>query len=352
MTKQIKISTKDYEQIKAEWFDETAIIPPQAIFHRYDRAGKRIYIVETQSEDKEGKIIYEYTPVTSVTSIISACTSTDIGLKKWWQQNDKSYTDWVFRCSAGYGTWLHVKYSELFLKKKIPFEQSAIRLDMFNFFGAENEKYGYGYYDFHDISKYLELEKRNPQKDLYAMYRFIKDRDVKPIAIEYPLYDTGIKAGGVADLICEMDFNKKRIIAMIDYKTGKHPLESHGVQLGAYAAMWNIVHAKITIDPFAPSINVDGEVAIEAIFNWHPTDYRLSTNIEKLQPYKLINRTDDIEKYEKKWGLYIQQYYLDNPEIPEIKYIDFNPELYDITIDSDIEIKEIDVIENLKELKK
>jgi hypothetical protein len=332
---QIQILKTDYEQIKAEWFDETAIVPPAVIFHRHDAQGRRLYIVEKQIET-EGKIEYEYIPVVSVTSIIGACTPTDVGLKKWWQDNDKSYTNWIFRYSALYGSYLHVKYSELFLKKKVPFDKNSIRLDMFNFVNIQNEKYSYGYYDFHDLIKYIETEKRNPQKDLYAMYRFIKDRDVKPIAIEYPLYDTDVLSGGVADLICEMTFNKKRVIALVDYKTGKTQSESHGVQLAAYMNMWNKIHH---------------DLQIETIFNWHPTDFKLSTDIEKLEPYCLVNRTGNIDKYTNKWGFYLELYYLDNQEIPEIKYIDFNPEITDITIDTDIEIKEIDVIENLKELK-
>jgi hypothetical protein len=330
----IKIPIKDYESIKAEWFDENAIIPANVSFYRSDHSSRRLYIVEKQITTENDKIEYEYIPIVSVTSIISACSPVAIGLKIWWQNNDKSYTDWIFKQAAAYGTYIHTVYNKLFLKNPVKFDDSAIKLDMFNFFTKENERKGYEYYNFQDIMKYINLEKRDPKKDIFAIARFIKEREVKPIALEYPLFDADIKSGGVADLICEMKFNKKKVIALIDYKTGKYVAESHGIQLAAYSEMWNKLYP---------------DLKIECIFNFYPTDFKL--NSEKIEPYKLTNRTADIDRYLKKWHIYVEEYYLDNTEIQEIKYKDFDPGIEEIFYNTDIDIKEIDVIGKLKDMR-
>ena len=60
-------------------------------------------------------------------------------------------------------------------------------------------------------------------KDLLSFIQFVIDKNVEPIAIEFPIVSDEYGIGTLLDLVCEMDFNKGRVVALIDHKSGKSP---------------------------------------------------------------------------------------------------------------------------------
>ena len=110
------------------------------------------------------------------------------------------------------------------------------------------------------------------KKDVLAFAQFIIDYNVKPLAIEICLYHPFDGYAGAIDLVCELDFNKKRIRAIIDLKSGRKGFyESHEVQLGAYLEMWKIHF------PDSP---------VDKVFNWSPKAWR------KAPTYNLVNQSE------------------------------------------------------------
>ncbi|OQB04017.1 MAG: hypothetical protein BWY21_02110 [Parcubacteria group bacterium ADurb.Bin216] len=111
------------------------------------------------------------------------------------------------------------------------------------------------------------------KKDILAFAQFIIDRKVKPLAIEVCLYHPTDGYAGAIDLVAELDFDRKRITALIDLKSGrKNFYPSHEIQLGAYREMWKIHF------PDKP---------VDKIFNWSPKDFR-----GKTPTYNLKDQTE------------------------------------------------------------
>jgi hypothetical protein len=88
------------------------------------------------------------------------------------------------------------------------------------------------------------------------------DYNVKPLAIEIILYHPADGYAGALDIVCEMDWKKARVRAVIDIKSGRKGFyESHEIQLKAYQTMWDIHFPELPIDK---------------IFNFSPKDWRTS----------------------------------------------------------------------------
>lgn len=149
--------------------------------------------------------------------------------------------------------------------------------------------------------------------DLYALNQFFMDRNVEPLRVndqpateialayipssngaikKYPdsdkagfwdLYNTVLSEfahypvfpfAGALDLVCELDWQGKRITAIVDLKTGRI-WPNHPYQLEAYKLLWN---------------HNFPECPVEMIFNWRPKDW----NKQKEPTYQLKNQTDEI----------------------------------------------------------
>jgi len=110
------------------------------------------------------------------------------------------------------------------------------------------------------------------QKCVLSFLAFVKEREVVPRAAEIGLFSKKWLFAGRLDLVCEMTFNKKRVLAIVDYKSRSEPYESLNfvAQLYGYKMLWE--------ENFP-------DMPIDAVFNWHPPDFK------KEPTYTLANRT-------------------------------------------------------------
>ena len=143
-----------------------------------------------------------------------------------------------------------------------------------------------------ELAKYVEREQlplsfvnyaEDLKKDILAFAQFVIDYDILPLCIEQSLYSKKGYAGMI-DLVCNMrvytkdeeakarekkgekwtdkDEEKytKRIIAMVDFKSGRKGFyESHVFQLYMYKDMWEEHYP---------------DIPIQSVFNWSPKDWR------------------------------------------------------------------------------
>jgi len=236
------------EKLSSMFFDITKLkVQPEPIY-RLDSSGHRYYY----KLDKDGEPKF----FTSVTTMIRNTLPTSPHLIQWLVSKGGSGAEEAEE-RAHYGTFLHIQCAELLINGTYDLDKLPKKLDAF----AEVNKVVIqkGWVD--------ELK-----KDVLAFAQFMIDRNVKPLAIEICLSHPTDKYAGAIDLVAELDFGKKRIIGIIDLKSGRKGFyESHEIQLEAYRKMWELQFPDIKVDK---------------IFNWSPTAWR------KTPSYKFKDQTD------------------------------------------------------------
>jgi hypothetical protein len=236
------------EKLNPMFFDLQSLLHQPEPLYRMDSPSNRYYYRFEKGEP----VFY-----TSVTTLIKNTLPTSPHLIKWMisKGGDAGKDEALSR--AAYGTFLHEQCAELLIHGRYDLDKLSEKLAIF----LTKEKV--------TAEKGWEDELK---KDVLAFAQFIIDRNVKPLAIEICLYHPTDGYAGALDLVCEMDFNKKRIRAVVDLKSGRKGFyESHEVQLGAYLEMWK-VHF-----PDTP---------VERTFNWSPKAWR------KVPTYNLQDQTD------------------------------------------------------------
>ena len=238
------------EKLTPQYFNTEKLLHQPKPIYRIDLKDFRYYY--NFGEDGEPKFY------TSVTTLIKNTLPTPPALIKW--MADKGAEDGKSEAMerACYGTTMHHLCGMLLINGKLDLgvvpnvlQQIALR---------ENIQPQKGWVE--------ELK-----KDILAFAQFIIDRKVKPLAIEVCLYHPTDGYAGAIDLVAELDFDRKRITALIDLKSGrKNFYPSHEIQLGAYREMWKIHF------PDKP---------VDKIFNWSPKDFR-----GKTPTYNLKDQTE------------------------------------------------------------
>jgi len=246
MAREVAPETK-IEKISPMFFDATKLKRQPDMLYRLDSKNHRYYY---RFEDDE-PVFY-----TSVTTLIRNTLPTSPFLIKWMVgKGDKGYEEALER--AFYGTFLHMQCAELMINGKYNLDDLSQKLDKFA--TQEGMQVKKEWYD--------EL-----RKDTIAFAQFIIDRNVKPLAIEICLWHPDDGYAGALDLVAELDFNRKRITAIIDLKSGRKAFyQSHEIQLGAYREMWQIHFPDTPIDK---------------VFNWSPKAWT------KAPSYNLQDQTD------------------------------------------------------------
>jgi len=234
------------EKLSALYLHEALVGLPEPLY-RLDSYGHRYYY-RWQNEEP---VFY-----TSVTTLIRNTLPTSPHLIKWMvAQGDKGKE--IAEERADYGTFLHIQCADLLMFGKYDLDKLSLKIEQFCKSNKTDVREEWG---------------QDLKKDILSFAQFIIDRQVKPIAIEICLYHPDDGYAGAIDLVAEMDFNRKRITAIIDLKSGKKGFyESHEIQLGAYREMWQIHF------PDKP---------IDKTFNWSPKDWRTTPS------YNLKDQTD------------------------------------------------------------
>lgn len=240
------------------------------MIHRYEHKGTRWYY-----STKEINGLPPYTLVPSVTTVLQATSPTPHGLLKWYAELGWDGAQQRKREAADYGTCFHT-LAEWMLQTNCIDVENAL-----NFYVLQKHNKNLEY----SVELLVRLE-----KDLAALATFIHEKEVRVIYNEFPgINNKPMPFGGTTDLVCELKFNKKRVIALIDYKTGNiYP--SARTQLSAY---------KILVEA-----NADYE--IEMLFNFHPNDWEAD-----VPTFKFTNQTKFDEIETKRWGIKLQDFYLE-----------------------------------------
>lgn len=213
----------------------------------------------------------------SVTTIVNKLTETPIHLLQWYcDMGYKAATEYR-DAAAAYGTIFHAVVKEYLTRGSITKSEIINFVELFLSLDDYVTK---------NITRLYEniLSKNSPfwtrlLKDLVAFELWLRDKKVTPIAIEQIVTSDKYHAGGCVDLVCELNFNKKRVTAIVDFKTGKHIYEIHGLQLCLYAELWEDQYPTIKID---------------MLFNWKPKDWLTSPT------YDFVNQSDFCDREKAK----------------------------------------------------
>lgn len=262
------------EQIQAEFFNEDALQEQPEPVYRLDSSGHRYYY--TFDEDGEPRFYV------SVTTLIKQTLPTAPSLVKWIADMGYEESQRFAQERAHYGTFMHAQIAELIIARSYNLNLIRERLRMF----IESEQLPSDFMGYADDFK----------KDILAFAQFMKDTDLKPLAIEIVLTNPEDGYAGAIDLVAELTIEEKgffgevyktganagkpketkqsrRIRAIIDFKSGRKGFfPEYEIQLHAYKKMWNM--------------NFEAH-PVEKVFNWSPKDWR-----GKTPTYNFKDQTD------------------------------------------------------------
>lgn len=262
------------QEIQAEFFNEDAMQEQPETVYRLDSSGHRYYY--TFDEDGEPRFYV------SVTTLIKQTLPTSPSLVKWIADMGYEESQRYAIERAHYGTFMHSQIAELLIARSYNLDTIRDRLKLF----IESEQLPSDFMGYADDIK----------KDILAFAQFMKDTDLKPLAIELVLTNPEDGYAGAIDLAAELTIEEKgffgevyktgvnagkpketkrqrRIRAIIDFKSGRKGFfPEYEIQLHAYMKMWNMHFEAHPIDK---------------VFNWSPKEWR-----GKTPTYNFKDQTD------------------------------------------------------------
>lgn len=229
------------EEIKALFFDSEALREPRYRLYQLNGNGHRYYYRFNEQGEPE------FYP--SVTTLLRQTMPTSPFLIDWIVKNGKETADMKRDLAAAYGTLMHAEFERLIISRQYDFD--AVSQNVRAYMERENLPEVF----FNDSVNKL-------RKDVLAFAQFIKDYNVKPLAIEIGLLHPVYHYAGCVDMPCVMVDPKtgEYFRAIVDFKSGRKGFfEEHEIQLHLYAMAWNENYP---------------ELPIERVFNFSPKDWR------------------------------------------------------------------------------
>ncbi len=241
------------EEMQCMFFDKTALIEPPYKVFQLNSKGHRYYY----RFDENGQP--EFFP--SVTTILSQTLPKSPFLIEWIASKGMDEAERYKAERAAYGTFMHAQFEELIINRVYNLDDLKEKLKTYIEVNRLPDNFIY-YAD--DL-----------KKDVLAFAQFVKDYDVRPLAVEIALVHPYYKYAGMIDLPCTM-LRKlggtERINAIVDFKSGRKGFyEEAEIQLHLYKMMWNVTFE---------------EHPITNVFNFSPKDWR------KKPSYNLKDQTD------------------------------------------------------------
>lgn len=241
------------EEIRAVYFNADALKEPAYRLFQLNSAGHRYYYRFNDAGEPE------FYP--SVTTLLKQVMPTPPALLDWMIANGKDGSTEKRDLAAAYGTFMHGQFETLIINRRYDFD--SVPAALLAYMERENlpEKV---------FSEWLP----KVRKDVLAFAQFIKDWNVKPLAVEIGLYHPKFHYAGCLDLPCVMTDPKtgKSFVAIVDFKSGRKGFyEEHELQLHLYREMWNVHYP---------------EMPVARVFNFSPKDWR------KAPTYNLKDQTD------------------------------------------------------------
>jgi hypothetical protein len=239
------------EEVKAMFFDASALVETPQQIYRLDRAGHRYYYMFNEKGEPD------FFP--SITTLISQTLPTSEFLIKWIADKGYQRAEEYKNERAKYGTFMHGEYAEMLINKTYDLDNLKTRLLAY----METNNLPMEFVDYAD----------DLRKNMLSLAQFIIDAKVEPLAIEIPLIHPDYRFGCTLDLPCWMTLKGERFRANIDFKSGKNFYESNEVQLHAQKEAWNYHFP---------------DCEIKRVFNWRPKEWR-----EK-PTYHIQEQTDSV----------------------------------------------------------
>jgi hypothetical protein len=203
--------------MNSRWLFKLDEIPAPPPLFRYDASGQRYYAEVTSA----GYVLW----YPSVTTVIRATSPMAPGLLQWYVKHGENAGK-MRDDAAERGTQMHVLIADYLTGEDV-------LLDGLPEFQA---------------------------KALASFDAFAKEYEVEPLAIEILVHSKDHVFAGTADLVCRMNYKGRRVLALVDFKSGENFYRDHAVQLEMYAIAWNEHYG--------------ADYPIEYLFNWSPKDWR------------------------------------------------------------------------------
>lgn len=243
------------EEIRAVYFNADALKEPAYRLFQLNSDGHRYYYRFNDAGEPE------FYP--SVTTLLKQVMPTAPALLDWMIANGKDGSTEKRDLAAAYGTFMHGQFETLIINRRYDFD--SVPAALLAYMERENlpEKV---------FAEWLP----KVRKDVLAFAQFIKDWNVKPLAVEIGLYHPKYHYAGCLDLPCIMTDPKtgKSFTALVDFKSGRKGFyEEHELQLHLYKDAWNCWYESMPIT---------------RVFNFSPKDWR------KAPTYNLKDQTDSV----------------------------------------------------------
>ena len=240
------------EEIRALYFDSTALVEPAYRIYQLNSDGHRYYYRFENGEP----VFYP-----SVTTLLSQTMPTSPFLIQWMLDNGKEGAVEKRDLAAAYGTFMHAQFERVIINRSYDFDAVP---DVLAEYMRQNNLPDKFFYE--NVNKI--------RKDVLAFVQFVRDWSVQPLAIEIGLVHPEHRYAGCVDMPCVMTDPKTGEIftAIVDFKSGRKGFfEEHEIQLHLYREMWNVNF------PDKP---------VQRVFNFSPKDWR------KAPSYNLKDQTD------------------------------------------------------------
>lgn len=228
------------EEIKALFFDRSALREPAYKVFQLNTEGYRYYY-----RFKDGEP--EFYP--SVTTLLGKVMPTSPFLIKWMVENGAEGAAEKRDLAAAYGTFMHIQFEQLIINRKYDFD--AVPNILQEYIQRENLP-----------DKVFNEWAIKIRKDVLAFAQFVRDWNVRPLAIEIGLVHPDYHYAGCIDLPCVLTDTKtgEDFAAIVDFKSGRKGFwEEHEIQLHLYKMMWNVNFP---------------DLPVERVFNFSPKDWR------------------------------------------------------------------------------
>lgn len=258
------------EQMSALYFDGETLREPAYKVYQLNSQGHRYYYRFKDNGEPE------FYP--SVTTILSQTMPTPPHLTKWIADKGFDAAEAYKMERAAYGTFMHASFEELLINRTYDLDALPDKLKKYI---ADNQLAD-GFINYADSLK----------KDVLSFAQFVRDFDVKPMAVEVALICESGHYAGMIDCPCTMKVSEKsdeRTTAIVDFKSGRNGFfEGCELQLHLYKKMFE--------ENFG--------VHIERLYNFAPKDWRKkptytlkdqtdSPNAAKIEPILAIARIED-----------------------------------------------------------
>lgn len=229
------------EEMTALYFDATALREPPYKIYQLNGNGHRYYY----RYDEQGEPHF----YPSVTTLLKQTMPTSPFLIEWMIKNGTEGATEKRDLAAAYGTFMHAQFERLIINRRYNFDDVPATLLAYMEENNLPEKF-YG----DSLTKI--------RKDVCAFAQFVKDYNVRPLAVEIALVHPDYNYAGMVDLPCIMTDPKtgKDFGAIVDFKSGRKGFyEEHEIQLHLYKDMWNANFPTLQI---------------YRVFNFAPKDWR------------------------------------------------------------------------------